>query len=425
MHRLSLYLVLVVTAAGCSDGVCDGLEVSTVSQINRFFPMPGIEVQLDGGPWQTTDEDGRTCFDGVTEAREALVYQRHTSPVSNRRFDDVWRLDVRGQSTLTIPVDNNYRPECALEVALEGGVGSAWVTTTSGGFQADGEVGELLVEPVDPTVVHAIEVETGESGDELFRYGVGSAEIRDVEATTSTGETAPCSGGVRIEVAPVESRVVTATVELPEVFADTVLTAYTLVDFDGEVQRPDLSGESVPFATTLESDGSVRAVYPAIDDAEILLLVRTEPQNPLEDRLLPALAEVFTRVSSERPLEVTLPAPVEVVEPAAFATTSDPNVVFRWNQASNVDRYLLMATCASYLPGQYENPRNDALSFFVYTLETTDTQATLPTIPSLDLPDGSEVECDWSVDSVREDGVTRDRSSTAWRRLTLRGGLPR
>jgi hypothetical protein len=374
----------MIWLAGCGGGDDGGDEVvvRTVGPYNDNAPEAGVRVQINDGPWQTTNEEGETVFSDVTRPYSVMLAQNLDREVDRI----VLQLIDRDDDLLVLPVfttgdggeDPTHYGSISGSIAGRSAKPGSSVLVFVRSMAEDDPVGEQLVpvvpegdaftlpsvvwrgEPTHSFTLHAIESEA----KGFTAAGTTVATLSDPDGLGGTVTDAV------LELVPVEQEVVRGTVAMPEGLDDRSADVELVFEEDSYVWvsgSSELSGGEFDFAFPRIEGTTARLSFRAHDpqvggasQAELALTL------PVED------------------LDVTLPVPVELVEPEPGAVV-DADTVFRWTAVPGAEIYSLSISCP------YINYR---------TIETRDTQATLPAIPDLDLP--RDQVCSWAV--ARFDG---------------------
>jgi hypothetical protein len=360
----------------------DEVVVRTVGPYNDNGPEAGVRVQINDAPWQTTDEGGEAVFTDVARPYSLMLAQN-----ADRDFDRIiMQLIERDEDLLVLPVfttggggeEPTHYGSISGSIVGRSAEPESYVFVFARSMAADEPAGEQLV-PIFPGgdsfslpsltwqgdatrsfTLHAIE-----GGPEGF-----TAATETVVALDDPGGPGGMVTDAVLELVPVEQEVVRGIVSMPDGLDDRRASVELVF---GEGAYVWVSGSSE------FSGGEFEFAFPKIEGTTVRLSFRAHnPQiggaSQAELNLTPPLED----------LDVTLPVPVDVLEPASGAVI-DADTIFSWTAVPGAEIYNFHVSCPSinYRP-----------------IQTRDTQAALPAIPDLELPRG-EV-CQWGV--ARSDG---------------------
>ena len=370
-----------------------GVSITTVSEYGHS-PVAGVQVQLDGGEWLTTDEEGRVAFDVAPAIYDLRVFQRVDTGSSVAQ--DVWVLIDQTSLAMTIPVDGSTQP--THRGSITGSVsgtsdGDSHVAVFGGRFPDTGAVGTVAEDGTFQLAsfrwegsssqrfnLHALESNGGDLPTRYTGFGTASIMLEDGgEGATATAE---------IDLGPVDEADLTGTVSVADGIAPSLRPSMTLTLSDGARltlgEQAALTPGAFQFAIPDLDGATVRLEFAAGDTVTGPLVGPTSDYTALVT--LPA-----------KDLTVELPAAVVPIEPAEGATIGR-STRFRWEPLPGGDHYGLSLQC------EWEGGR---VNYRV--VETTDTEVSLPDIPGLVV--GAGASCAWSV-GWYDRAVTRIESVT-------------
>lgn len=391
-----ILLGLVIGLAGCGggdddgdgDGADDGADggdgvvVRTVAPSYNNAPEAGVRVQINDAPWQTTDAEGETVFSEVARPYSLMLAQNLDRGLDRR----VLQLIERDDDLLVLPVfgATGQEDQPLRRGSISGSIAGRSAEPGSSVYvfvrsmeetRPFGEQLELIFAEGDAFTLPLLEWR-GEATRSFTLHAIewGPESFIAAAATVVTlqdpgGLGAMVTDAV-LELVPVGQELVRGTVAMPDGLDDRRASlelvfeegSYVWVSGSEELA----SGEfefAFPVVEGTTPRLSFRAYNPQIGGASEAELTLTPP---LED------------------LDVTLPAPVELLEPEPGAAV-DADTTFRWTAVPGAETYSLGVYC---------------FSIHYRMIETRDTQATLPAIQGLDLP--RDEVCQWAV--TRFDG---------------------
>jgi hypothetical protein len=395
--------------AGDGGAVGDHVVIRTVGPYNNNAPERGVRVQVNDAAWQTTDADGEVVFSGVERPYSVLLAQNVEREVDRI----VMRLIDRDDGLLVLPVfttgDGDDEPthfgSISGTIAGRSAEPESFVYVFARTMEDTKPVGEeleyIVVPPGDPftlppvtwwgedtrsVTLHAIEAVPG-------GFSAAAKTVITLRDPDGLGATVT---DVVLELTPVAQELVRGTVAMPDGLEDRRVLLYLAFEDGGYLL---ISGSS-DFR-----GGEFELAFPKIEGASARLsFLASGPERGSSGAEIAVTPPV-------QDLDVTLPVPVELLEPASGAAI-DADTTFRWAAAPGADLYSLVVRCFSV---EYK------------MIETRDTQAVLPAIPDLDLPVGEA--CDWYVrrlegpafllDTVERPALSRSASSAS-RNITFR-----
>ena len=352
--------------------------ITTVSEFGQS-PVAGVQVQLDGGEWLTTDERGRVAFDEAPAVYDLRVFQRIDT--GSNVMQDVWVLVDQTSPAMTIPVNGSTQPthrgsitgsvsgtsDDDSHVAVFGGrfpdTGRSARSPRTGRSSWPASAGRAPRRRASTCML--LESNGGDLPTRYTGFGTASITLEDGgEGATAMAE---------IDLAPVDEADLTGTVSVADGIAPSLRPSMTLTLPDGasltlgeqaaltpgafEFAIPDLDGATVRLGFEAGGMTTGELIGPRSDYTAIITL----PANGLI---------------------VELPAAVVPIEPAEGATI-DWSTRFRWEALPAGSHYGLSLDCE--WNGGDVNYR---------VVETNDTEVSLPDIPGLVV---AGARCAWSV----------------------------
>lgn len=373
--------MLVAATLGCAD---DALVIRTVSEYKPTVPVAGVQVQVDDLPWVETDASGEARFEAVASPYTVRLYQTATGRATGAQLDDAWVLIEQRDDPLVVGVDDagidsNRRVVISGSVIGLANEPDARIIGLDAGPDDSFEVSHSWNGPSPHQ--HSLRALQADQAEPPQRY-MGFATLdMNVEAPLVTDPQSPGTHtGVSLEFAPVQQFQVTGRVTVPASMAVSVQANLSLV-FDA---RSQLQGEQFLLGVDPLSGPSATFdyVFPEVPGARARLALIAGTAPGPRGR---AVRE-FALPSSD--VDFQLAEPVQLVEPADQASVP-ADVTLRWTEApTGADRYTVSLRCTGM---------RDGVSHLVNfrAIETRATQASLPTMPGLELTPGTM--CDWYV----------------------------
>ncbi len=398
-----ILLGLVIGLAGCAGGDDDGdddggtgaddgadgdgadggdeVVVRTVAPSYNNAPEAGVRVQINDAPWQTTDAEGETVFSEVSRPYSLMLAQN----LDRGQDRVVLQLIGRDDDLLALPVFGTGREDEPIRHgSISGSIAGRSAEPGSSVFvfvrsmeetNPVGEQLESIFPEGDAFTLPSLEWR-GEATRSFTLHAIESGP-EGFTAAAATVVTLQDPGGLGgmvtdavLELVPVGQQLVRGTVAMPDGLDDR-RASLELVFEEGSYVW--VSGSSELFS------GEFEFAFPEIEGTTARLSFRAH--NP---QIGGASEAELTLTPPLEDLDVTLPAPVELLEPEPGAAV-DADTTFRWTAVPGAEIYSLLVSCPSI------NYR---------MIETRDTQAALPAIQGLDLP--RDEVCQWAV--ARFDG---------------------
>ena len=369
--RQSLFIAAALVTGACSGRDAGPVVVRTVSD-RTGVPVGGVQVQVEGQPWATTGADGKATFAVVPRPFTVRVHQ---SPRSDSH--SVFVLQGRTASEVVAEVYGNPNGFSSFRqarvsgiVAGRSGSPSARVVVSVG--QREANYGTVAAadgsfdfpalwqgQAAAKVFVRAFESDGADAPGHY--YGFGSASVSVVDG----GETL----GVPLRLEPVVEGLVAGKASLPAVLATPrSLAAFLWLSFNRYEQFQLQSSPVAPdnFAVVVPS-------VPGVEASLRIHAVGSGVQSWHQRRV----------AAPSSGLGFSLPAPPELLEPAAGATVGGATV-FRWSRGEPGGSSTLFLGCGWPQAGAVD-----------YLIETQGVEATRPEIPGIAVPTGAA--CRWAV----------------------------
>jgi hypothetical protein len=369
--RQPLLIAAALVAGACSNSDPGPIVVRTVAD-RTGVPVGGVQVQVEAQPWATTGADGKANFAAVPRPFTVRVHQ---SPRSDSH--SVFVLRGRTASEVVAEVVGNpngfssfRRARVSGIVAGRSGSPSARVKVSVG--QRNGDYGtvaaadgsfdfDALWQGDAAAKVFVRASESDGASPPGHYYGFGSASVSVVDG----GETV----GVPLRLEPVVEGLVSGTASLPAALATPRrVDAFLWLAFDRYQQFQLQSSPVTP--------ESFAVVVPSVPGAEALLRIHAVGggvQSWHQRRVAAPSSGVG----------FSLPAPAELLEPAAGAAVGSATV-FRWSRGEPGGSSTFFLGCEWAQTGSVS-----------YLIETEGVEATRPEIPGVAVPPGAT--CRWAV----------------------------
>lgn len=363
----------LLVVGSCSGG--DGERVVVRAVTDRTgAPIAGVRVQVDEEAWQTTDAAGEASFADISAP---FVVRLHET---TNGFDSVVVLEGRTGTEVVVEISGPGPTQfhsAGASGTIVGRAGAApdsivhvgiapfkdWSVYLDASPDDSFDLGVTWREPATQTAatlaLHAWETDTASPPGHYYGFA-RSQPLPFVENETISG--------VTLSLEAVEERTVEATVSLPAGAEPSDLLADVWLSYAPYEQLSLLSDFFPP--------ESFSVVVPSVPDAESWLGLWANARWH------------FRRIDlASTAVTLAPPASSELLAPAEGATLS-ASTVFRWTPVEPDGTSTLFVSCGT----------SDTLSgttFFITRDPAEANEATLPTIPDLEIP--ATATCEWSV----------------------------
>lgn len=409
-QRRSLAFTLVVVSGGL-DGACTEsgialesgapapeLIVRAVSDDSYDIPIQNVRIQIDDGPWVTTDASGTARFANVSGPYSIRAVHTYLSGADDQdRVTNVWIRHDLTDNPLRFLIDapSVFERGCALSGrVLDRTASDSQLLIFGPGVVADSdpignEFAAIMPRRPNPTLLRVFE----QQSNAIVGYGQQTVTLSAGQRCTD--------GGVDIGLRPVPRRSSTVSVRVPTALPTRQLFVSSGLDFGPglftvDVDRASRGDRSTFVLETVE-----------VADGESFVAAHTDTTSV-------GFASTRVDLGPRRVLDITLSTPVELTAPADDARI-DLGAPFQWMPSPNTMAdalYEWRAFCAS------ERSTGGTRYIRYRAVETSETEIEIPVIAGVRLTRGTT--CTWLVVKVeRPDEDTTRLASTNTRVFRL------